>query len=364
MMQLLFMATCFALVIRKVYLITASVRCTYICGCFYGLLSFHAYYSITIWKDITHGIITVLLLLALIEYFRSDKEKTLLVGALFILGMAFCLFRSNGYYAMALWLLPLGIYAGKEKRYTLLIVMLLAFSLSTIIKGPLYAACGIANTSYAEKLSIPAQQIAYVVKNKRSLTEEQEYYLKQIIDLKEVPKWYRATVSDNIKGHCQNKEFFEAHSLTYLKIWLQLGLNYPKDYVIAWVNQTRGYWYPNVRYWVYGSSVHENDLKIKRTTILLGDFFENKKMENWPLIGSFFNVAIYTWVLLALFCYSLAKRAWQSSLCYSLLLGVFISLMLATPVFAEFRYYYSVIASLPILLLLPMALRATNINSQ
>lgn len=40
-------------------------------------------------------------------------------------------------------------------------------------------------------------------------------------------------------------------------------------------------------------------------------------------------------------------------LCYSLLLGILVSLLLGTPVFAEFRYYYSIIANLPFIIMIP-----------
>ena len=48
------------------------------------------------------------------------------------------------------------------------------------------------------------------------------------------------------------------------------------------------------------------------------------------------------------------KKMWYTVLSCSLLGGIFISLLLGTPVYAEFRYYYSVIASLPLVLVLPI----------
>lgn len=78
--------------------------------------------------------------------------------------------------------------------------------------------------------------------------------------------------------------------------------------------------------------------------------------------ATLYNVGIYTWILLVMFIYALSRRMWKVVLCYSLLLGILVSLLLGTPVFAEFRYYYSIIANLPFIIMLPFLGKRTSVE--
>ena len=51
--------------------------------------------------------------------------------------------------------------------------------------------------------------------------------------------------------------------------------------------------------------------------------------------------------------YAIYKKNRELCCVYSILFGIWITLLLATPVYAEFRYYYSVVASLPLIVFLP-----------
>ena len=358
LIQMIFMAIVFSIITYFIYKKSKSKVLLYISVLFYAIIPFNAYYSITIWKDITHAAVTSILLIIILDYLDGqsldDKTKYFNLFLIFILGCAFCLYRSNGYYAYILWLIPLSVFTYKHKQITLMIVVVISILVSSYIKGPLYASFGIRNASCFESLSIPAQQIAYVIKNNRQLSSEEYYYLGKIIDLKRVPEIYQPYISDNIKGNCYNEEFFLNHKQQYLKIWFKIGIKYPKDYIIAWINQTRGYWYPNISYWVYAKGVYDNDIGLQNTPLAFRKVIDKISFEKVYGLASFYNVAFYTWILIAMFVYAVFKKMWYTVLSCSLLGGIFISLLLGTPVYAEFRYYYSVIASLPLVLVLPI----------
>ncbi|MDO4921472.1 MAG: DUF6020 family protein [Phascolarctobacterium sp.] len=341
--QLLFLAVCFTLVVRFIYVKTGNRLLVCLILLYYGLVSFHGYYSVTIWKDITHGAITVLLLLALVKALsfsgHMNSKSAVLYVSLFLLCCAFCLFRSNGYYALLLWLPFLILFSYKFKKYYLVAVVFLAIIFSSYVKGPFYESLGVRDAKFSEKLSIPLQQIAYVVKNNRPLTEKQKYLLEQIIDVRRIPRLYKPYISDPIKGNCRNGEFFAANKWEYFQMWFDLGIKYPKDYLIAWLHQTRGYWYPNIKYWVYGKGVKKNDIGLERSPIAVNKVIEKISLEKIWGLGAFYNVAAYTWVLLVMLSFAVARRNWSVALCYLLLCSIFFSLLLGTPVFAEFRYY-------------------------
>ena len=363
LIQMIFVASVFSAIICFLFSQRGSKTISYVFLFFYALIPFNAYYSITLWKDITHAVVTSLLLLALIKYCNDEiKNKPIALALLALLGTAFCLYRSNGYYAYILWLLPLTWISFKIKKQSLILVALGTIIVSSLIKGPLYNSFDIKNASYFEGLSIPEQQIAYVIKNKRELNDEQKYYLGKVIDLERVPSLYHPQISDNIKGNCHDEEFAKANKLEYLKLWAELGVKYPKDYVIAWINQTRGYWYPNIGYWVYGKGVHPNTVGIYNEPNVVRKVIDKISLERLYGPATLYNVGIYTWILLVMFIYALSRRMWKVVLCYSLLLGILVSLLLGTPVFAEFRYYYSIIANLPFIIMLPFLGKRTSVE--
>lgn len=333
---------------------------------FYGLVAYNALYSVTMWKDVLHGGITVLFLLILCRYFEQDtttiKRKISSFFLIFICGCAFCLFRSNAYYALALWSICVIYYGIIEKDKVLISAIIAALVCCTVIQGPIFKAMGIAEKSYVEGLSIPIQQIAYVItKDNIAMTEEEYNLLSQVVDVEKIPESYQDWLSDPIKelfNQKGNKEYFEDHKFDYLKLWIKLGLRDPAGYVTAWIKQTYGYWYPNVSYGAYSTEVYENDLGLRKRPLVSDSFVSNMERNAssytaYPLLGSLWNLGTFTWMVVMMLFYSLRQRNLSMTLNYVLLFAIWISIMLGTPLYAEFRYYYSVVASLPLILLMP-----------
>ena len=52
-------------------------------------------------------------------------------------------------------------------------------------------------------------------------------------------------VQTEIKGQIQfwgRDAYFKEHKAEYTKLWITLGLRYPKTYLMAWMKMTNGYW--------------------------------------------------------------------------------------------------------------------------
>lgn len=64
-----------------------------------------------------------------------------------------------------------------------------------------------------------------------------------------------------------------------------------------------------------------------------------------PVIAWFWGIGIYTWIAIAMFWISIFKK--QKILVFFPVLAIVASLMIATPVFAEFRYAYAVVVTVP-----------------
>lgn len=342
------------------------------CIIFYGLISYNAFYSVTMWKDVSHGCITVIFLLILNKYFETEKtivRKVISFLELFICGCVFALFRSNAYYALFIWIFCIIFYGIKMKDKLIISSIISAFICCTIIKGPVYNAIGVGEQNLTESLSIPLQQIAYVITNDNIYMTDDEYnFLNQVIDVDRIAKVYKDWISDPVKqlfNEKGNYEYFEEHKMDYLKLWVKLGIRDPIGYVTAWIKQTYGYWYPNVSYWVYWTGVRENDLGLIEKPLVSADFtsyIEQKaaNYDEYPILGSLWNLGTFTWLVVIMAFYSLKQKKYGIVLNYILLLTIWLSLMLGTPVYAEFRYYYSIVASLPLILMMPMFLREEN----
>ena len=375
--QLLLQSAVFAFITRHIYKKTQNMYMIFFTLFFYGLLPYNCFYSVTIWKDVVHGWISGLLLISLNNYLSSKNNNGIFLINIFILGVAFCLFRNNAYYAFILWGIFTCIYKLRKKNYRLIGAILMAILTSTVIKGPLYSWAGVVGGGYGENLSVPIQQIACVIANDRELKEDERELIEKVTDIGVVSEKYTNYISDPVKFSCNfDSGYFPEHKSEYFVLWLKLGLRYPKDYLTAYIKQTYGYWYPDTSYWVYYAGIlsdKSDNIGLTKRAIVSEKLTENVRSlggDVWekdiateaelydaakiPIYASFFNLGTFTWILICVMIYSFYRRQQELFIPYLLLFCIFISLMMATPVYAEFRYYYSVVVCLPLMLFLPM----------
>lgn len=368
LVQLIIMDFIFSITVRYIYKRSKKVSLALMSMAFYGIVSYNAYYSVTIWKDVVHGVISVLFFVVLCCYF-DNKNKQLCVGLLIttlICGCLFCLSRSNAFYATVLWGIGIFIYFIKYRDKRILVTFFLIIIISTIIKGPIYSKIGVLEGNPVENLSIPVQQVAYVIAKGEVLKEDEIELLSKVVDLNEVPIAYQDYIADPIKLLiADNIDYISKNKLKYFRLYLSLGIRYPLDYIVAWIKQTYGYWYPDVSYWVYSTGVEWNEDNIVYTPILSEDAINrvNKNANLYlqlPIYGSLWNLGTFTWCLIVVTAYLAYKKNWNNVLINSLLLCIWVTLIIATPVFAEFRYYYSVVAAFPLILSMPILVKEQN----
>lgn len=363
LIQLLIMDICVSFQVKFLYKRTHNLLVPLCSISFYTFIAYHASFSVTVGKDTVFSNIILLFLLSILEYFehKEDKKHSVLrLAGVFVLGIMVNIFRGNGYYAYAFFLLFVIGYGIKKKEKSFTITMILAFLVSSIIIGPVYKSFEVVERPYAEVLSIPVQQIAYVAATGQEIPENQYELLSQIVDVEQMAAAYTDWISDPVKSLFTNKNYFTEHKLEYLKLWISLGIKYPKQYFIAYVKQTYGYWYPAVNTWPYDMGVFENKYGIEHMPILPSGIvikieeLVSKYLES-PLLGSFWCIATYTWGTICMFIYSLRRKNKVIILNYSLLLGIWGSLLISTPVYATFRYIYPLVIVFPLIVFMPYA---------
>ena len=366
MVQLLMMAAVFAAVVRCLYQKTERLWPALLGMAFYVLVSYNGIYSVTIWKDVTHGMVTVLLMLLLCSYFgetkKLERRTFLYLAAILVCGCMVCLFRSNAFYAYILWTVCLTIYGVKNKDKKIVVTAVLTVILCVIIKGPVYSSISGGERRWMESMSIPLQQISYCIAKGDKLTEEEIRLLSELVEIERIPETYAPNTSDPIKVLFSEKdsvEYYRAHRGEFLKIYLQIGLRYPLDYLTAWIKETYGYWYPDISYWVYSNGVYENDYDITSRPLVSAGLvekvreFTGRYLEK-PLYGSLWCLGVLTWCLITMTAYTAYCRRWELVVIYGLPVFIWGTLLVSTPVYAEFRYYYSVAGALPLILFMPL----------
>lgn len=352
--QMLIMACIYSYVITLFYRIGLKRWCLCLCVLYYAVMPFNAMYSITMWKDVIMGGIVLLFSVLLWKIGEDDNISIWNWIVLTFAGILMCLLRTNGFYAYLICI-PLMIIFVKRYRKQMIIVCICTLLPTLFVKGPVMNKIGIEQSDTIEALSIPAQHIARVIVDGGKLTEKQEYLLAQVVDIDRIKETYSAHISDPIKvlvREKNNQEYIANHKAEYLKLWVELGCKYPYEYLKAQIDQTRGFWSPRVKYWVTATEVKENTFGVVRDSKLpsglVDKVFMNLEsvLKGMPILGWLWTIGTYTWIMLFMLCWSIYRRL--NILPFVPVIAILLSLMAATPVFAEFRYVYSLIVTVPV----------------
>ena len=342
---------------------------------FFALAPNNLLFSITIVKDIPFAIMALLMCLCLWRLVALPDEREKMSGkkwvdwALFAVScLGVCLLRTNGIYAFLVFLPLCLIFLPKKeagvKRWRLLSVMTGALALGLLFRGPVLTAMGVTPPDAIEALSIPAQHIARVVTDDCTLSDGDYALLSEIVEVEEIPETYVSYTADPIKELVRakgNQGYLKAHWADYLKLWLRLGIQNPKEYLFAQIDETVGFWYPNVSYdSLYLGGIHPETTRLDISTepVLTGEISALLTAwltggHIWPVYGLLYCIGTATWMAVALMGFAIVKKRTWALLPYLFGLLVFGTLMLATPVHAEFRYLYTVFVLLPLYLVLP-----------
>ncbi len=320
---------------------------------FFALVPFNAVFAVTVWKDIYHAGITMLLICKTLDIIKKDDEAGLKDYCIFvILMLLFALFRSNAWYAFLVWA-PFAIYFFRKKIFWITASMVIVISLVILIKGPIMSYCGVGHPDLVESLSVPVQQIARMIDDDVSMTDSEKQMIQAVIDTNYVHELYAPDYADNIKelvrtGH---PEVIAGNKSAYFKLWAGLVIHHPVEAVKAWYDLVGGYIYPDVEYEVgnidgvvnnvcglyWNPLIGGKFVKVKEILIKLGNFV--------PLYGLLWCLGSYTWLLVIAFVMALKrKKEYITKLLLILTMG---TLLIASPV-VDFRYGYSIVMTMPL----------------
>lgn len=328
---------------------------------FYALIPYHAVFSLTIWKDIPFAAAVMLFSCAMFRMMDTEiRWHELLV--FIVSGVMICLFRSNGWYAFLLCC-PFLLFYYRKNMKKLYPAILGILGIALVIKYPVMNACRVQQPDFIESVCIPMQQITAVICNDRELTPEQSQLVENVVDLTYIKDLYNPTFADNIKElvRAGNQDYLVAHKSEFFRLWLELGMKYPGDYLTAYVKQTYGYWYPDSFYLVAeAEGVSATDLGVSHTPLIGGPLVIKSKEiaiklgSMVPIYGTLWSMGVACWVMLFSIGSIIIRKEYKKLICYLPNVALLLTVLIATPVATEFRYVYFMVFSLPFFLTVAM----------
>lgn len=357
----LLISSLLVLVILKYYYNDISPRVWWFAALIFIIDPIHCVYSVTIWKDVlfAYALLAFCFMLMVMDVkIRRQEGINPYMWLLYVaVSFVFCFSRTNGLYAW-FFTLPFILWHYRKNLRPWLLSTLACLVLIIGYKGFLLPHFQVTEPDTVEALSIPLQQIAFTIQNDGTFTEYDKSVIMNIVDMDAMGEHYNAHISDPVKNLIRNvgsQEYIAENKAEFLKMYISVGLKNPSDYIVAFLNQSRGYWYHKMSNYIYFSEgVHRFavGLGIYRTPLFpagisgLADRMMNKYCDVWHTLWS---LALSTYAAGLLFVYCLSRRR----VCFYMLpvIGVFLTLVIATPVNDEFRYAYGIYLTLPLLLM-------------
>ena len=371
LVQMILMALIVAYSINTLRLIGLRLRWVYLALLFYTIIPFQWVYMVTMWKDVLFAGFVMLFAASFIRLVVSNSPGCDLIIH-FIACVGTALYRNNGLYAFFLMIPFMCIWGLKalRKRKNMLITWGLALITIIVIRYPVMSGCGVVQPDFVESLSIPIQLFCRVLVEDKDLGAEDTQMVDKIIDTTYIHELYAYDFADNMKelfkaGH---PDYLQEHIWEYAGLWIRTGLKYPGLYIDEYKNMTYGYWYPDnpkgENYYVVAENdgVCDNALGIQRRWLIYGlpanlwlktREIGIKLADMIPGYGMLYCMGSTFFILCIAIGIILSKE--KRGIVMPLLL-VFLgvcTVLIATPVAADFRYTYFMTMMIPFIITLP-----------
>lgn len=340
---------------------------------FYALLPVNGMFSICMGKDAWFTAAFLLFMWAVHECGKAGTVGKRQWLVLFMTGLSVCLLRSNGIFIFAgtAFFLILSRICGKDKKsgerrkpfsglkdgymYLSLAFVLLCYLLW---QGPVLSTLGVEPPDTIESLTMPVQHLLCAYVRGGSLTQEEVAMIDQVAPLERIDDFYNPYLFDMTKNYIRengNQEMIADNKWAYAKLWLQVGLRNPMQYLEAEIRQTAGYYalhipHEQILYSEYFMVENPFGIETRRKVFSYDDSLAMSEFLLWfqAFYNKVWSLGINTWILLL--CLACALYAGKPALVYVPCLMLLGSLLLATPVYNEFRYAYGIFAALPLLI--------------
>lgn len=335
--------------LKKVYI--------YLCLAYFAAAPIFGNYAIVMWKDPWFSGVLILLVMFLYDHVALDRQsfletKRLCYYAGLILLM--CLLRNNGIYiAILMNICLLIIYSRQMKR--VFAPLIGSIVLVYLITGPVYMYTVSAQNEFVESVGIPLQQMARTVVMGGDMNEKEEHFLNELLPIDKYGQYYNPFLADPIKWAPEfNEKFLDTHKKEFFETWFSMLHKNLDKYVEQYLMGTFGYWHigRDTNYELMKQEVADNTWGMHQTSPVETYFGYPMKQ---VLGGKYDYIAtgLLIWMLLfdAVLCWMKRQSGYIVPLL--IMIGNWMTLMVATPTAFGVRYIYVCVLGLPLLLIYP-----------
>ena len=326
---------------------------------FYALLPMNAYYSVIMWKDVIFAGVMLLLIMQCIkiyEYYKNNQLTLKKVIPFIIISLLCVFFRNNAIY-MYIVMLFFSFFILKKSRKVMLVSYLIVFFVYVLVKYPLFNSLNITKSNSTEYVSIPLQQVSRMVVKDANLTDNEKEIISNLMPIKRIKETYNYRYVDSMKFDSEyNNQFLENNKKELFELWLNLCLKNLDVAIESFFGSNLGYWYPGVEYHSIIDHIYDNEYGLANKSLVpqhIGNFIDRLSDKKIPFLSLEWNVALYFWIILIVGYMSYKRKGLASLLPFIPILGIWLTLIIASPIFCEFRYAYNVFVCTPLIIYFP-----------
>lgn len=323
---------------------------------FMGLCPLYPYYAIITWKDTLFSLALFVYVLFLIDFSfkKIDLSKNKNIIILLIIMFFVSYLRNNGLYIIIFTLIYFIICYYKDlSNYKKFIISNIIFIvISIIIRGPIYNHFNL-HEENVESLAVPLQSIGAVIVNNGDYDYD---YASRVWNVSEIKAKYTPCLADSMKWYLQKFDFdyFDDNLNLLYKNFFYVVIHNPKIVFKEFMLNNLGFWH--LKYQDSYSYVHnyvwKNDVNLYQVNYFKKIFgFDFDKIA-YPKI--FISSAVFFFIIILSMVISLINnKSFKLIISYIPVVGLWITIMIATPVAMSLRYVYLFVLVLPLSIILP-----------
>ncbi len=374
--QMLLYSLVAAYAVTVVYRIAKRLLPIVLALLYFAVFPFNTVLVVCTTKDVLFTILFLLFFILLLErtFFCAGKKKLVVDVLLVLEGSLMAQFRNNAFYAVAVFMVLFFLLVPRKEKIEALFLGILLIAGSKVTQLVILEAIGTQiGAPKIEMYSVPIQQMARVGCRQGDNLDPETAALLDSYLKREIWESYNPPIADTVKGSGKvNTDKFTEDMGRFIQDWTKIGLKYPNEYIDAFLELTRGYWFPDDVSWAenlgygtggrmgaiftYNSSEIEGVGSIEHETKFawleeqLEKIVSGNAFYNWPVVSQLFKSAFYVWGLfLVMVSYWYLKQKKQ------FIIGLFPTLYFATMLLGpvvQLRYLFPNMSVLPVMLAL------------
>lgn len=350
LIQVIFVAVALSYAVAWMHRRGAKRLWVVVATCYFALTPVFGALAITLWKDIPFaavGLLYSLFLLDIIE--QGGKPLKTPYGIIKYLLLAFftSTLRHNGFYVVVIITIILAMVAiAKLRRKSIryIAVLLVAVAVVPIMNNIFYAS-GVRKAPASEALSVPTQQMVRTLTHGGVVSSAQMEAAEKFFDFDQFSE-FNSFVADPAKNSIRQENMAD-NTGEYLKLWLQMMPKNFGEYVKGYLLLTYGYWYPGVKEPIIAPSANMLELVgVEKTDFIeraTGISFRSRSVD----LYDFLSIGTMVWIMIFLIALLIVKRQPRRLILILPSLGIWLTQLLATPLYCGFRYVLILAYALP-----------------